>query len=67
MNIAKALTNLFSYSITESQVIPKDIEDIANIIEVHKEKEYKESSIFNGLLENITAEFEENIENFCGL
>ena len=64
MNIAKALTNLFSYSITESQVIPKDIEDIANIIEVHKEKEYKESSIFNGLLENITAEFEENIENF---
>ena len=64
MNIAKALTNLFSYSITESQVIPKDIEDIANIIEVHKEKEYKESNIFNGLLENITAEFEENIENF---
>lgn len=70
MNIAKALTNLFSYSITESQVIPKDIEDIediANIIEVHKvhkEKEYKESSIFNGLLENLTAEFEKNIENF---
>lgn len=61
MNIAKSFTKLFSYYVADQPVIPADIEDI---VEVHKEKEYKESSIFNGLLENITAEFEENIENF---
>jgi len=61
MNIAKSFTKLFSYYVADQPVIPADIEDI---VEVHKDKEYKESSIFNGLLENITAEFEENIENF---
>ena len=61
MNIAKTFTNLFSYSVADTSVIPADIEDI---VEAHKDKEYKESSIFNRLLENITTEFEENIENF---
>jgi len=61
MNIAKTFSNLFAYYVADQPVIPADIEDI---VEVHKEKEYKENSIFNGLLVNITAEFEENIENF---
>jgi len=68
MNIAKTFSNLFAYYVAADQpVIPadiEDIEDIEDIVEVHKEKEYKENSIFNGLLVNITAEFEENIENF---
>jgi len=58
MNILKAFSNLFSYS-------QKDIEDIENThIHCNNHKEYKESSIFNGLQESIAEEFENNIENF---
>jgi histone acetyltransferase (RNA polymerase elongator complex component) len=55
MNILKAVSNLFSYS-------SNDIEDIH--IHSNNHKEYKDNSIFNGLQESITAEFENNIENF---
>jgi len=55
MNILKAVSNLFSYS-------SNDIEDIH--IHSNNHKEYKDNSIFNGLQESITVEFENNIENF---
>jgi ELP3 family radical SAM enzyme/protein acetyltransferase len=55
MNILKAVSNLFSYS-------SNDIEDIH--IHSNNHKEYKDNSIFNGLQESITAEFENNMENF---
>ena len=60
MNIIKSFNNLFSYSISEPQVLTTDIEDI------HKNdhKEYKENSIFNSLMESIADEFENNIDNF---
>jgi ELP3 family radical SAM enzyme/protein acetyltransferase len=60
MNIIKSFTNLSSYFISELNVLTTDIEDI------HKNdhKEYKESSIFNSLMENIANEFEDNIDNF---
>jgi hypothetical protein len=54
MNILKAVSNLFSYS--------KDIEDTH--IHCNNHKEYKESSIFNGLQESIAEEFENNMKNF---
>jgi ELP3 family radical SAM enzyme/protein acetyltransferase len=60
MNIIKSFTNLSSYFISELNVLTTDIEDI------HKNdhKEYKESSIFNSLMESIANEFEDNIDNF---
>lgn len=60
MNIIKTFNNLFSYSISEPQVLTTDIEDI------HKNdhKEYKENGIFNSLIESIAYEFENNIDNF---
>jgi histone acetyltransferase (RNA polymerase elongator complex component) len=60
MNIIKSFNNLFSYSISEPQVLTADIEDI------HKNdhKEYKDNGIFNSLMENIADEFENNIDNF---
>jgi ELP3 family radical SAM enzyme/protein acetyltransferase len=65
MNILKAaaytVSNLFSYSQNDI----KDIEDIENThIHCNNHKEYKDNSIFNGLQESITVEFENNIENF---
>ena len=62
MNIIKTFNNLFSYS-KEAETLPiftTDIEDIHR----NDHKEYKESNIFNELQENITLEFEKNIENF---
>ena len=69
MNILKAVSNLFSY-------YPKDI-DIENIEDIedihihcndHKDNQdsklSKDNIVFNGLQENITVEFENNIENF---
>ena len=60
MNIIKTFNNLFSYSISEPQVLTIDIEDI------HKNdhKEYKENGIFNSLMKSIADEFENNIDNF---
>jgi hypothetical protein len=65
MNILKAaaytVSNLFSYSQNDIE----DIEDIENThIHCNNHKEYKDNSIFNGLQESITVEFENNIENF---
>ena len=69
MNIIKTFNNLFSYPKDELPLLPPpppppilttDIEDIHR----NDHKEYKESIIFNGLQENITLEFKENIENF---
>ena len=69
MNILKAVSNLFSY-------YPKDIdiEDIEDIEDIHihcndhkdnqDSKLSKDNIVFNGLQENITVEFENNIENF---
>ena len=69
MNILKAVSNLFSY-------YPKDIdiEDIEDIEDIHihcndhkdnqDSKLSKDNTIFNGLQESITVEFENNIENF---
>ena len=57
MNILKAVSNLFSYSSKDI-----DIEDIH--IHCNDHKEYKDNTIFNGLQESITVEFENNIENF---
>ena len=57
MNILKAVSNLFSYSSKDI-----DIEEIH--IHCNDHKEYKDNTIFNGLQESITAEFEKNIENF---
>jgi ELP3 family radical SAM enzyme/protein acetyltransferase len=62
MNIIKTFSNLLSYS-KESEaslILTTDIEDI----HCNDHKEYKESIIFNGLQENITLEFEKNIDNF---
>jgi ELP3 family radical SAM enzyme/protein acetyltransferase len=71
MNILKAaaytVSNLFSYSQNDIKDIKdiKDIEDIENThIHCNNHKEYKDNSIFNGLQESITVEFENNIENF---
>jgi ELP3 family radical SAM enzyme/protein acetyltransferase len=60
MNIIKTFNNLFSYSISTPSVLTTDIEDL------HKNdhKEYKESGVFNSLMENIAKEFENNIDNF---
>jgi ELP3 family radical SAM enzyme/protein acetyltransferase len=71
MNILKAaaytVSNLFSYSQNDIKDI-KDIENIEDIENTHihcnNHKEYKDNSIFNGLQESITVEFENNIENF---
>jgi ELP3 family radical SAM enzyme/protein acetyltransferase len=68
MNILKAaaytVSNLFSYFQNDIKDI-KDIEDIENThIHCNNHKEYKDNSIFNGLQESITVEFENNIENF---
>ena len=68
MNIIKTFNNLFSYPKDELHrpplppppILTTDIEDIHR----NDHKEYKESIIFNGLQENITLEFKENIENF---
>ena len=62
MNIIKSFSNLFSYSVDKSQVFATDIEDIHK--DEHKDKDYKENSIFNGLQESIAREFEKDIENF---
>ena len=59
MNILKVVSNLFSYSSKDI-----DIEDIHIHIHCNDHKEYKDNTIFNGLQESITAEFENNIENF---
>jgi len=68
MNILKAaaytVSNLFSYSQNDIKDI-ENIEDIENThIHCNNHKEYKDNSIFNGLQESITVEFENNIENF---
>jgi len=60
MNIIKTFNNLFSYSISEPQVLTTDIEDI----HMNDHKEYKENGIFNSLMESIADEFENNIDNF---
>ena len=39
-----------------------DIEDIYK--HIHKDKEYKENSVFNGLLESIAEEFKNNLDTF---
>ena len=80
MNLIKSITSLFSYqepteptSLQSLQVPhhqpppqppipPTDIEDIHKY--VHIDKEYKNNSIFNGLLENIAEEFKNNIDSF---
>ena len=41
---------------------PTDIEDIHK--HIHKDKEYKENSIFNGLLECLAEEFKNNLDTF---
>ena len=41
---------------------PTDIEDIH--IHIHKDKEYKNNSIFNGLLECLAEEFKNNLDTF---
>ena len=41
---------------------PTDIEDIH--IHIHKDKEYKNNSIFNGLLECLAEEFKDNMDTF---
>jgi ELP3 family radical SAM enzyme/protein acetyltransferase len=71
MNIIKSLSALLSYSsidIKEHQILEKGIEDIEDIAKkhhhIHKDKEYKDSSQFNGLLESIAEEFKNNIETF---
>jgi ELP3 family radical SAM enzyme/protein acetyltransferase len=71
MNILKAaaytVSNLFSYSQNDIKDIEniENIEDIENThIHCNNHKEYKDNSIFNGLQESITVEFENNIENF---
>jgi ELP3 family radical SAM enzyme/protein acetyltransferase len=71
MNIIKSLSALLSYSsidTKEHQILEKGIEDIEDIAEkhhhIHKDKEYKDSSQFNGLLESIAEEFNNNIETF---
>lgn len=65
MNILK---NLFSYYPKD---YPKDIEDMHIHCNDHKDSQdsklsplSKDNTIFNGLQENITVEFENNIENF---
>ena len=65
MNILKSFSNLFSHS-QESQVLIGDIEDIQvpSLASAHKDKGYKASSVFNGLLERIAEEFKDNIESF---
>jgi len=60
MNIIKTFNNLFSYPKDAHPIFTTDIEDIHR----NDHKEYKESIIFNGLHENITLEFEKNIDNF---
>jgi len=61
MNNIKSFSNLSSYFISsEPNVLTKDIEDIHR----NDHKEYKESSIFNSLMESISNEFEDNIDNF---
>ena len=73
MNIYKSLSALFSVPIT-------DIEDIANathtthtthaaiathtIEHQHINKEYKDNSVFNGLLECLAEEFKNNMDTF---
>jgi ELP3 family radical SAM enzyme/protein acetyltransferase len=67
MNIYKSLSALFSVPIT-------DIEDIANaahashashtIDHQHIHKEYKDNSVFNGLLECLAEEFKNNMDTF---
>jgi ELP3 family radical SAM enzyme/protein acetyltransferase len=62
MNIIRTFNNLFSYpkESETSLILTTDIEDIHR----NDHKEYKESIIFNRLQENITLEFEKNIDNF---
>jgi ELP3 family radical SAM enzyme/protein acetyltransferase len=66
MNIYKSFSALFSIPIT-------DIEDIANaaianathtIEHQHINKEYKDNSVFNGLLECLAEEFKNNMDTF---
>ena len=67
MNIYKSLSALFSVPIT-------DIEDIANAAHAthathtvehqHINKEYKDNSVFNGLLECLAEEFKNNMDTF---
>ena len=66
MNIIKTFNNLFSYPKDELPLLPPPPILTTDIEDIHRNdhKEYKESIIFNGLQENITLEFKENIENF---
>jgi ELP3 family radical SAM enzyme/protein acetyltransferase len=63
MNIYKSFSALFSVPIT-------DIEDIANAAHAsqashqHIHKEYKDNSVFNGLLECLAEEFKNNLDTF---
>ena len=69
MNIIKSFSEIFLYHkelpelITTSN-ITTDIEDICYVNKEHKDKEYKENSVFNGLLESLSEEFDNNIEAF---
>ena len=75
MNLIKSITSLFSYQVpTAPQALqpplqppqppipPTDIEDIRK--HIHKDKEYKNNSIFNGLLECLAEEFKNNLDTF---
>lgn len=66
MNILKAVSNLFSYYPKDIDI--EDIEDIHIHCNDHKDNQdsklSKDNIVFNGLQENITVEFENNIENF---
>ena len=74
MNLIKSITSLFSYQEPIAlqtlptkvpqvpPIPPTDIEDIHKY--VHIDKEYKNNSIFNGLLESIAEEFKNNIDSF---
>ena len=48
--------------VPQPPIPPTDIEDIHKYI--HKDKEYKNNSIFNGLLESIAHEFNNKIDTF---
>ena len=80
MNLIKSITSLFYYQEhttpqppippippqpppqppSQPPIPPTDIEDI----HIHKDKEYKNNSIFNGLLECLAEEFKNNLDTF---
>ena len=79
MNIYKSFSGLFSSSHSSASVPITDIEDIAaNAPDTHTShaiattaadhhhihKEYKDSSVFNGLLECLAEEFKDNMDTF---